>query len=279
MRVNGRFTVSMLDLGVVLVFGVMLAVGAMAPAYAWNPDRLVTQAVIVVDISKSVHRPCEAAGEIMQEILTFPYAPTSTVMVLVTGDSSSSNEPRLVGKFLLPANRGMVEGGSRVRKDIQDLPKKITEACKNAGQTDISPVFLAIKSGLSQLHNFECGKGIRCLLFAASDGEENAEGNVKLALDGRVSHLTSLKKLDNTNVETTICGISETLGQEKEKSGATRILTKKRNGERTDRLHAVWTELFKDPARIHIYSFCPPAGMLNPSTQPNMPQQSDDLRK
>jgi len=248
-----------------------LTVGAAAPALAWSPDRVVTQAIIVVDVSKSFGKPCESAGKIVQELLTFSYAPHSTLLVLATGDSTTSNEPRLLGRFQLPSNRGMLEGAGRQRKGMQGLPKKIVDVCTNAGQTDISPVFLAIKSGLEEFHNLACEKGVRCLLFAASDGEENTERNIRLALDGSRADLSRLKgTLDNVNVETAICGISETLGWEKEQSGAVRTLTGKRTAERSNRLRKVWGELFKDPARLHIYNFCPPTESSTASIQPNM---------
>jgi hypothetical protein len=266
-------------LGIVLVLDMALAPGVAAPTYAWSPDRVVTQAVIVVDISKSVDKPCEAAGKITQEILALPYALHSSVLVLATGDPSSSNEPRLLGRFPLPANSGVMEGAGRIRKEAHNLPQKVIAACTSAGQTDISPLFLAIKSGLLQLRNFECDKRVRCLLFVASDGEENAERNVRSALDGNVAGLKPLKgTLDNTSVEVAMCGISETVGQEKEKSGTIHVLTKKRNGEKSDRLHTVWADLFKDPAKLKIYSFCPPAGSLEASTNANVSQQPNNLR-
>ena len=237
----------------------LIPVLCLAPQSIWAADALDVQAVIVVDTSRSFQAGCEATGTIAQKILSTQYGKHSSILLLATGDSESAYEPRFLASYPLPATSRLVEGHWRVLQDVRELPEKIVTDCQRVGKTNISPIFLALKAGLSQLGAFGCGSKIRCLLYAASDGEENFEEDVHRALEtGRTAPTGIVGRLDNTNIEVTICGLSETLGQEKETTGRGRVrsLTAGRNGLRADRLHRVWLQLFADRSQVSISDFC-----------------------
>jgi hypothetical protein len=248
----------------------------LAPQNTWAADTPDVQAVIVVDTSRSFQAGCEAAGTMAQKILSTQYGKHSSILLLATGDSASAYEPRFLASYPLPATSRLVEGQWRVLQNARELPGKIIVDCQRVGKTNISPIFLALKAGLSQLGAYGCGRKTRCLLYVASDGEENFEEDVHRALEtGRTAPTGIVGRLDNTNVEVTICGLSETLGQEKESSGRVRSLTAGRNGLRADRLHQVWLQLFSDRSQVSLFDFCVGTDVLRSGvTKQETPRQT-----
>lgn len=212
---------------------------------------------VVVDSSESFGSRCEDVQRITHQIAeNAPASRGSDLAVLLTGDRSTANEPRLLGVVAIPFARRVIEGRRAVARQKEDLEAKVRDLCLESKTTNLSPLFMAAKRGLEHLRGSGCKGPSKCEMYFATDGEENVEARIKHAIEDDAAGFDSLPEpLENDGIDITVCGFSETRGTPVDGHGEKR-LTKPHDGRRVDRLRNVWSRLFTQPERVKFMPFC-----------------------
>src|SRR5205814_443250 len=100
--------------------------------------------------------------------------------------------------------------------------------------------------------------GFRCLLYVASDGEENGEASIKNRIDNIRDEKHRLpNQLDNDGIEIVFCGIAATAGHIVDPSGREIRKIPPRDPGREDRLRQTWLSLFTRPNLVRFEPYCP----------------------
>ncbi len=181
----------------------------------------------------------------------------SKVTVIATGDASSASEPVLVASFEVPVNGRVLEGRSAALDRREELLGDLKKKCETLPRTRSSPIYLAVKRGIEELRAQGCDADSKCVLHVQSDLEENANAQIKAALDGRSGASSALPApINNDGITIVICGIAETVGVAKGSDGVTRRLSGNRDPQRDDRVVEVWRKLFTTPGNVTFQPYC-----------------------
>jgi hypothetical protein len=211
------------------------------------------------DRSESMATGCDCVVAAARRGLQSPYfGRGSTLTFTATGDASSASEPIMIATYEAPVNRRALEGRSAVLDRREELLDDLRKKCENVGRTKTSPIYLAIKRAVEQLRAAGCDGNSNCFVFALTDLEENANLQIKRALDGGSSlNQASPALINNDGIDIVISGIAETVGVAKGSDGVTRHLTNNRDQQRADRIVEVWRKLFTSPDRVTFQPYCP----------------------
>lgn len=222
-------------------------------------SRAVSQIGIIEDRSASHPGWCSSLQSITEHILEEHTASSASWLTfLATGDESTANEPKLLARYPLPADRRIMEGpktGLRWRKEILDDLKL---QCGKLQPTMTSPIFQGVTQGIAELHRLGCGNGSACKLWIDSDLEENAVAAIKTALEHPGYNRQALPTpLDNEGIQVAFCGFAVTAGRIVGPSGREILKTRPRSPGHDDNLRRTWSQLFTKHALVTFEPYCP----------------------
>jgi hypothetical protein len=227
--------------------------------WRWSAARSATAAhfVIVKDPSKSVVTDDNCTISLARLALTSPSVRKgSTLTVTATGDAASANEPRMIATYDVPMNRRVLEGRGAEETKREQLLTDLAAKCKNVTKTETSPIYLGIKRAIEHLRACGCGEMSNCVVYVQSDLEENADRQIKQALDG--NKVTSRPvPSNNDGIDVAVIGVAQTLGFDKATNSTARHLTPQHDQKRADRIVQVWRNLFTSPSRLTFEPYCP----------------------
>ncbi|MBS1876651.1 MAG: hypothetical protein JSU00_25780 [Acidobacteria bacterium] len=165
-------------------------------------------------------------------------------------------EPRLIGTFDLPVDNRVIEARQGVEKRRSRFLSNVWKRCDLAQGAELSSIFLGIRRGVEHLQSLGCGEDNACYLYVSTDGEENANTQIKSALDRSADERPLPAPIRNNGIHVVICGVAETVGLQQRNAGYTRQLTRRRDPQRADRLREVWLALFAKPDLVRLEPYC-----------------------
>jgi hypothetical protein len=222
------------------------------------------QAVIVRDRSDSQLGGCDRVAGMSQELIAaFPFTDGSAIALFVTGDDRTAGEPVLALAVEVPTTKRVIEGKSVVTVRRAALVEKLREACRAAGQTTQSPIYLAVRRAVEYARAHGCDGRNECVVYVQSDLEELSEKSVRDSIrKAPNTHRRNIAplptRIDNKGIDVKICGLAETAGTV-ESSDKRRTLTPKHDAQRADEIVNVWQKLFTNPNHVVFNSHCPKA--------------------
>jgi hypothetical protein len=166
-------------------------------------------------------------------------------------------EPRLLATFDLPVDNRVLEARQGVEKRRNAFLSNVWKSCDRTQPAETSSVFLGIRRGVEHLRSLGCGEDGDCYLYVATDGEENANIQIKSALDRSADKRVLPAPISNKGIRVVMCGVAETVGLQQNPAGRARQLTRRRDPQRADRLRGVWLALFTDPELVRLDPYCP----------------------
>lgn len=243
-----------------LVGGGVLAVAGYGAYRSTQPSAKETasNAGFVHDRSDSNTSGCAAFGGLVGESLrSGQVGRFSTIIALATGDRRSNDEPIELARVSHVRRTSVKDGRDSAERRDAALISELVNRCEEAGNTDRSPIYLAIRRALEELRALGCREENHCVLYVQSDLEENAEPGLRKALlGGKAISLPS--KLDNQGIRVRICGLAETLGPvdgNRRSPGRRKV----RGAKRADLVVEVWRSLFTSSELVSFEPLCPRA--------------------
>jgi hypothetical protein len=239
----------------------LLSFGFIAWRVHVTHNRSVFHAAILEDLSASHPGGCLSVQGITEQVLdSHPVSLGSSLLVLAIGDASTANEPRLLGRYLIPANRRIMEGPTAGLRRRQELLDDLKLRCGQLHPTMISPIFQGVKQSVTELRSLGCGIGSDCKLWIDSDLEENAVTAIETMLDHPESKRQVLPVvLNNEGIHVAFCGLAVTAGRIIGPSGREVRISPRRDPNHDDRLRRTWAELFTKPEWVAFEPYCPEA--------------------
>jgi hypothetical protein len=183
----------------------------------------------------------------------------STLLVLATGDDITLGEPVEVARLVGFKSARAIESPANSERKEREIVEKVVTDCSALPRTSITPISLAARRAMEQLHVLGCKSGTGCGLFIQTDGEENVEVGVRRALAGSRAPIVLPTPIDNTGIAVTICGLSQTTGQND--IGKVDRVRRNHNARSADRLMEVLRHFFAVPALVAFEPVCPKAGI------------------
>lgn len=223
-------------------------------------------AVLLRDRSDSGLGSCDNLAAMGRELLASSlFAAGSTIAIMETGDNSTAGEPVLLDVLEVPVTQRVIEGRSRNAQRQQELLDQIKVRCEEAGQTNQSPIYMAIRRAIEHLRARGCDGRSNCILYVQSDLEEMSERRIRELLNQTpqpVRRTSSIvpqlpTPINNAGINVRICGLSETVGTVEVGSDRRRTFTPMHDAQRADRIRQVWEGLFSDPQHVIFNSHCP----------------------
>ena len=214
------------------------------------------QIAIIRDTSDSIRNDCSQVVGLAERGLELPDIDTgSEITLFALGDDKTANEPRLLGEFRVPVIRRVIEGQRAAARERENLLNGLSKRCGEIEQTQVSPIFQAIKRGVEHLRSVGSPDDSR-YLFIQTDGEETVNLQVKRAIDAPNTKLNLPTPIQNAGVRITFCGMAETVGTAVAADNKVRHMSKQRDAQRSDRLREVWLGVFTDPQLVNFEPFC-----------------------
>lgn len=216
---------------------------------------------VINDLSDSMpaHGGCNVVVGLVERALSNEaVARGSTISVYGTGSPSTAMEPVSILTAEIPTSRRVMEGKAAAEVKRKGLLDKVSASCKNVtgSISRSSPIYLAVRRGLEQLHAVGCNEIGSCHLLVRTDGEETEESWLKMAVKtGKLPKHGQPSPLDNRGVKVVMCGLSETRG-EVAVGKAKRRFTPKRNSHAADALTAAWRKVFVEPGSVTFEPTC-----------------------
>jgi hypothetical protein len=235
---------------------ITLGIAVFSTIFAGEQD--IAHAVVINDWSQSTASYCSKTVELGRKAINSPQMEQgSTVTFLLTGDAATANEPRNLGTFRVPVSMKALEGEQTSAEEQEKILTAVKAKCEQTPPAQTSSIFLAVKSGVELLRNNGCkSSSDKCQMFVHSDLQENAEPQIKAALNGNAQAFKKLPApIDNRGIRLTICGIAETKGTITENKKA-RKLTTNRTAQQSDLIRQVWSGLFAEPQAVSFSPFC-----------------------
>jgi len=262
---------------------VLLAVATSVSFVAWRVratgNQPVSDRAVVGDPSISYPGSCESIVGTAGETILGPGAlPNSTLTVLVLGNSTTVNEPQLLGTYTIPTSRKAIEGRHAIERRQSALLTDIWRKCNSFRPTLISPIFLGVKQGIAALRAGGCKEDSRCELRVASDLNENVEIGIKKRISDPDDKHALPAALNNRGIDVRFCGYATTAGRLVDPSGREVSKVGPRDANSEDRLLRVWAGLFTDPQRVKFEPYCPRPSTPGLYAGTGSPANDRDLR-
>lgn len=238
---------------------------------------------ILIDRSASTSSPCDALGGLIEGIVqNGAFTSRSKVLVLVTGDAQTRNEPIVIGALGdLKGNRSMEGKGMAARKRDQAIMRVVRD-CQDLPPTRSSPIFLGLRRSLEMLRAQGCAElGGNCTLVVRTDGEETAEPEIRRLLrapQARV-HAVPEPRLDNTGIAVDLCGLGDVVTGSRQANDVRTLRS-------ADRLSRIWHSSFSHGELVRVTPTClsrsmipgaPVAARGGPSGSPRTNHSSDSM--
>jgi hypothetical protein len=216
----------------------------------------VAQFAIIRDTSDSIEDDCGRVVGLAERALGTPRVGAgSEIALFALGDDKTANEPRLLGEFKVPVIRRVIEGQRAAAREREDILSRLQKRCGEAGQTQVSPIFQAVKRGVEHLQSVGSPSDSR-YLFVQTDGEETANDQIKRAISTPGAKLKLPAPIQNSGVRVVFCGMAETVGTTSAPNNKVRHLSRLRDAQRPDRLREVWAGVFAEPQLVSFEPFC-----------------------
>lgn len=233
----------------------------------WRAHAMKTQATpqfeIVEDLSLSHARGCESLVGLAERVLDASgVSQNSTLTVLVVGDETTADEPWRLARYSIPVDDEVLEGRAEKRHRQQALLGDLRSRCRAARRTTISPIFLAVKQAVADLHARGCKPNSGCTLFVDSDLEENVEPSIKKSINDHDGGHIPLPPIDNEGINVTFCGLAVRAGRVEPSARQTRGTVSILPGD-ADRIPTVWRSLFRRPEEVRFGPYCPIPQSMN----------------
>jgi hypothetical protein len=182
----------------------------------------------------------------------------STLSVLVLGDPSTANEPWQLGRYSIPVTRKVLEDKTSNQQRLDEMLSDIRHKCSAISRTNISPIFLGVKTAVADLHAHGCKETSHCQVFVDTDLEENVEASIREGLNQtRNIKLVLPAPIDNYGIEVSFCGFAVTNGRIATLSGRETRRALPLAPDHDDRLRQVWRSLFTNPEAVSFEPYCP----------------------
>jgi hypothetical protein len=253
----------MMSIKTILEIALAVVAGSgLIAAVAWHHQRVeirgVVHGTIVRDQSRSRRPGCESTAALERRAFTEPgIGPGSTVTVTVTGDASTALEPQLLSSVTVPFSRKVFERRDAATEQQTQLIREAQLQCEKLPRAAISPIYLAVKRAVEHLRGLGCRPNTAgCFVEVETDGEENADPQIRLALNGGKPRSLPAP-IDNSGIKVTMCGTAETLGSATDGRGRTHQMTPIRDEQRVERLRDVWLQLFTNRDLVVLEPYCP----------------------
>src|ERR1051325_3072667 len=225
-----------------------------------RPPAHDVHAAIVYDRSKSPRDGCESIKELTEKSLSLVEGRRAncTLRIFATGEKLTSYEPVNVALPFLPRKSGRIlEGKNRFAEEKSKFLNNTYTQCSELNRTEQSPIYLSVKRAIEYLKAIDPNGTSDLYLFVQSDLEENVEESIKSAIRASSKVKGNLPSpLDNSRVNITFCGYSETSSQYIDIRGQVKQGTPMRNAKSTDRLLEVWPSLFTHPELVTFNPVC-----------------------
>jgi hypothetical protein len=215
--------------------------------------------VIVRDRSDSVIKGCDCTSALVRRALAATQIVAgSTIAVMATGDGTTANESILIKSFDVPVRRQVLEGRGAASQQQAKLIEDVKAQCEKLSQTNVSPIYVAIKNAIEYLRSKGCGPGSNCFVYAQTDLLETGDARLKAALNQETVNKQLLPApINNDGIDVVIVGLAETTGDSAVSNSKGRSLTASRNSDKADRIRAIGLQLFTNPERVTFEPFCP----------------------
>lgn len=214
---------------------------------------------IVRDRSDSVLNGCDCTVALAKRAFADPHTGAgSTIVVTVTGDAATANEPKMLSSIKVPVSRQALEGRDAVVQQREKMLADISAQCEKTAQTKVSPIFIAVKRATEHLRSGGCGPDSNCVVYVQSDLEETGDPQIREVIEHGARDKQALPQLiNNDGINIVIYGIAETSGDTVDANGRIRRLTKVHDPQRIERIKSVWSSLFTNPERVTFDPYCP----------------------
>jgi hypothetical protein len=236
------------------IIGISLLTVTLVTTWVWafaNRERPKTaQFGLLIDYSDSRIINCRALDSMLQEVMSSPnLMPNSNLYVFSTGDDKTSDEPVLLGKYLIPVNVRALEGQSKAERERQDFISRVKTRCEKEPVKKRSPILLGIKRVIENLKTNGCDAKTGCKIFVQTDGQELGETSVKQSLEASsVSNSKPKLLISNEGFNIKICGFAQITEVKNQKD--------RRSIQAADKTLAVWKQIFTEPDSIIFQPHC-----------------------
>lgn len=163
-----------------------------------------------------------------------------------TGDSSTSDEPVLLGSYEIPIKLRVLEGQSAAEAESGKFLETVQTRCRQEPVKTRSPIILAVKRVVDTLQANGCKPGTGCRLYVQTDGQELSETNLKQRLEGKGKSSDSAPvRISNNGIAVNVCGFAEVAKT-----------PGRHNIDSSDRMIKVWKSIFTDPESVVFQPHC-----------------------
>jgi hypothetical protein len=215
---------------------------------------------IIYDRSQSPQDGCNSIRALTEKGLSLMEGRRAEckMKIFATGDKATAYEPVTIDLSHMPQKTGRVlEGKGRFLEEKDKFLNDTYSQCSAINRTEQSPVFLSVKRAVEYLKALDPKGTATLYLLVQSDLEENIEPDIKKALRASAGSGSKLPtSIDNSGINVSFCGYSETASQYKDAKGVARQATPMRNAKSADRLLEVWRSLFTHPELINFNPVC-----------------------
>jgi hypothetical protein len=217
----------------------------------------VAQFGFIQDPSDSIQEDCGRMLGLTKRALTMDGTGAgSTITLFALGNSESANEPRLLAELEVPVIRRVIEGQRAATREKEALLANVENKCGGVKETNVSPIFQAVKRGVEHLQSVGSTHDQR-YLFVQTDGEETENIKVKRALNLPPGAAAALPApIPNKDVHVMFCGMAETIGETQTDTRKAQQKSRQRDERRSDRLREVWSRVFTNPELVTFEPYC-----------------------
>lgn len=245
----------------IIVFAILFLCIGLGGLVAWAvyvPPLSDHRAIVVDSSLSSVGDRCSDIATLVEIGLKKPPANGSTkLVVFLTGDKQTANEPRNLGAYGIPTRAKLTESNTVIASAKNEVSTQVKAKCNESPNSTGSSIFLALRRVVEALRSLGCNDRTACEILVQTDLQENAEPQIKKALLAKPGDKLVLpNSVNNDGIRIRICGISQTKGTTLDQKGRPMQFTRNRNTVGADRLQQVWSMLFTNADLVSLAPYC-----------------------